>query len=178
LRLLSGTTSAGYASGVTRSRAPTMCTTIITGFHQDAEGDWVAELACGHSQHVRHRPPWQNRPWVASEAGRAEKLGASIECPTCQMPEVPADAGAYKRTATFTEETVPAGLLRDHRTKPGVWARIVVEAGQLDYTLESPRRTFLLTPERPGVVPPTEPHHVRPAGPVRFHVEFRRREAL
>ena len=158
------------------SRPPTMCTTIITGFHQDAEGDWVAEFACGHSQHVRHRPPWQNRPWVASEAGRAAKLGASIECPTCQMPEVPADAGEYKRTATFTEETVPGGLLRDHRTKPGVWARIIVEAGRLEHTLESHRRTFLLTPECPGVVPPTEPHHIAPAGPVRFHVQFLRRE--
>ena len=67
---------------------------------------------------------------------------------------------------------MPAGLLRDHRTKPGVWAKIVVEAGRLAYTLESPRRTFILTPECPGVVPPTEPHHVEPADPVRFHVAF------
>jgi hypothetical protein len=27
----------------------------IVGFHQDAEGDWVAKLACGHRQHVRQR---------------------------------------------------------------------------------------------------------------------------
>jgi tellurite methyltransferase len=154
---------------------PTTCRTIIAGFHEDAAGDWVAELACGHSQHMRHRPPWQSRPWVATAAGRAAKLGAAIECPACQMPELPADAGEYKRTATFTEETVPEGLLRDHRTKSGVWAKIVVEEGRLDYTLESPRRTFVLTPESPGVVPPTEPHHVTPAGRVRFHVTFLRR---
>jgi tellurite methyltransferase len=151
-----------------------MCTTTITGFHQDANGDWVAALACGHSQHMRHRPPWQSRPWVASDAGRAAKLGASIECAACQMPELPAQVREYKRTGTFTEETVPGGLLRDHRTKPGVWAKIVVEAGRLAYTLESPRRTFMLTPECPGVAPPAEPHHVEPAGPVRFHVEFLR----
>ena len=106
-----------------------MCTTVITGFHQDAEGDWIADLACGHSQHVRHRPPWQSRPWVTSEAGRAEKLGASIDCPLCKMPEAPVGVGEYKRTATFTQSSVPIGLLRDHRTKPGVWARIVIEAG-------------------------------------------------
>ena len=64
-----------------------MRATTITGFHQDAEGDWVAEFACGHSQHVRHRPPWETRPWVASEAGRAAKLGASIECPACPTPQ-------------------------------------------------------------------------------------------
>jgi Protein of unknown function (DUF3565) len=57
-----------------------VATTTITGFHQDAaEGDWVAALACGHAQHVRHRPPWQLRPWAASEAGRAAHLGKPID---------------------------------------------------------------------------------------------------
>ncbi|MGN0857666.1 MAG: DUF3565 domain-containing protein, partial [Stenotrophomonas sp.] len=28
----------------------------ITGFHQDDQGHWVAELACGHGRHVRHNP--------------------------------------------------------------------------------------------------------------------------
>ena len=150
------------------------CTTTITGFHQDEAGDWVAELACGHAQHVRHRPPWQNRPWVASAAGREAKLGTPIECPLCEMPAPPEAAREYRRTTSFTEATVPSGLLRDHRTKPGVWARIVVEAGALEYTLEAPRRTFLLTPERAGIAPPDEPHHVKIVGPVRFHVEFLR----
>jgi hypothetical protein len=31
----------------------------ITGFHQDEEANWVAELSCGHQQHVRHRPPFK-----------------------------------------------------------------------------------------------------------------------
>jgi len=34
------------------------------GFHQDEDSDWVAALECGHSQHVRHDPPWMERPWV------------------------------------------------------------------------------------------------------------------
>jgi tellurite methyltransferase len=151
-----------------------MCRTLIRGFRQDAEGEWVAELACGHSQHMRHQPPFQNRSWVTSEVGRASKLGASIECPLCQMPELPAESAAYKRTATFTGETVPAGLLRDHRTKPGVWAKILVEVGRLEYTLDSPQCTFTLTPGSPGIVPPTAPHHVTLVGPVQFHVEFLR----
>ncbi len=36
----------------------------ITGYHLDDEGDWVAELSCGHNQHVRHRPPFRLRAWV------------------------------------------------------------------------------------------------------------------
>src|SRR6516164_4333636 len=35
----------------------------ITGFHQDEEGHWVAELECGHNPHVHHDPPWECRPW-------------------------------------------------------------------------------------------------------------------
>ncbi len=57
--------------------------TTIVGFHQDDAGDWVAELGCGHSQHMRHRPPWQERPWVMSDEGRRAKIGARIDCPLC-----------------------------------------------------------------------------------------------
>lgn len=59
----------------------------ITGFHLDEEYHWVAELACGHFQHVRHSPPWIERPWVTSEAGRTNMLGQRLDCKKC-------DAGA------------------------------------------------------------------------------------
>jgi len=55
----------------------------ITGYHRDDEGHWVAKLACGHGQHVRHDPPWQLRPWVLSEEGRARFLGVELECVKC-----------------------------------------------------------------------------------------------
>ena len=58
----------------------------IVGFHRDEIGDWVADLECGHAQHVRHDPPWQMRPWVLSEAGRAEKLGVELSCARCVQP--------------------------------------------------------------------------------------------
>ncbi|MEJ2106035.1 MAG: DUF3565 domain-containing protein [Acidiferrobacteraceae bacterium] len=56
----------------------------IVGFHQDDEGHWVARLACGHNQHVRHNPPWQNRPWVKTEAGRNSRLGLELGCKKCE----------------------------------------------------------------------------------------------
>jgi hypothetical protein len=55
----------------------------IVGFHQDAEGHWVAELECGHDQHVRHDPPWQSRPWVVTAEGRDRALGQALRCPKC-----------------------------------------------------------------------------------------------
>jgi hypothetical protein len=59
----------------------------ITGFHKDEEDDWVAQLACGHTQHVRHNPPWQLRPWVISKEGREEHLGRRLDCKKCDRNE-------------------------------------------------------------------------------------------
>ena len=55
----------------------------IVGFHQDEEEHWVADLECGHAQHVRHQPPWINRPWVVTPDGRARVLGTALECREC-----------------------------------------------------------------------------------------------
>ncbi|MFV8816867.1 DUF3565 domain-containing protein [Haliea sp. E17] len=55
----------------------------IVGYHRDEEQHWVAELACGHCQHVRHNPPWVMRPWVVASAGRRKMLGHLLECRKC-----------------------------------------------------------------------------------------------
>lgn len=62
----------------------------ITGFHLDTDEHWVAQLACGHNQHVRHDPPWMQRPWVTRPAGRAAMLGYRLECKKCDE-SAPAD---------------------------------------------------------------------------------------
>lgn len=59
----------------------------IVGYRQDDEGHWVAELECGHGQHVRHDPPWQNRPWVLTAEGRAQFMGTTLNCVRCCDPE-------------------------------------------------------------------------------------------
>lgn len=63
----------------------------IIGFHQDDEQHWVAELVCGHFQHVRHNPPWSNRPWVVTQQGRLAMLNYLLDCKKC-------DLGAAKDT--------------------------------------------------------------------------------
>lgn len=55
----------------------------ILAFAQDAVGDWVALLACGHRQHVRHNPPWMNRPWIETEEGRRAHVGQVLKCVRC-----------------------------------------------------------------------------------------------
>lgn len=56
----------------------------IVGFHRDERGDWVADLACGHGQHVRHQPPFASRPWTLTEEGRRRHLGQTLNCKTCE----------------------------------------------------------------------------------------------
>ncbi len=148
----------------------------VVGFSRDDEGHWVALLSCGHRQHVRHRPPWELRPWVLTEEGRREHLGLSLDCVPCAMPALPPDAVRYKSTPEFDESTIPAGLLARHRLKAEVWGRIVVSEGRLLCVIEGePEASFVLRPELPGIVAPESPHHVAPRGPVRFRVEFFRR---
>ena len=55
----------------------------IIGFDTDEENHWVAKLQCGHNQHVRHQPPFINRPWVINEVTRKEKLGMTLNCIKC-----------------------------------------------------------------------------------------------
>ncbi|MES2819897.1 MAG: DUF3565 domain-containing protein [Pseudomonadota bacterium] len=57
--------------------------TRLLDFHQDETGDWVALLSCGHTQHVRHQPPWQSRPWVQDPEQRRARLGSAFVCGWC-----------------------------------------------------------------------------------------------
>jgi hypothetical protein len=67
----------------------------ITGFHQDQEEQWVAELECGHNQHVRHDPPWESRPWVVTPDGRRGRLGMRLNCVKCDRDEPPDRLGRF-----------------------------------------------------------------------------------
>jgi tellurite resistance-related uncharacterized protein len=150
----------------------------IEGFHQDAVGDWVAELSCGHGQHVRHKPPFWTREWTLTPEGRASRLGAELDCVRCDHFELPENFGPYKRTADFDEHSVPAGLLADHSTKRGVWGRIHVLEGALTYIVEPPlAREQPVAAGESAIVVPEVKHRVRPEGAVRFFVEFHRRPA-
>ena len=84
-------------------------------------------------------------------------------------PAVPAP---YRSTPVFDENTVPAGLRREHRTKPGVWGIIRVIEGRLRYQVLDPASEVVLEPGRPGLVLPNVPHLIEPLGPMRMQVEF------
>ena len=78
----------------------------------------------------------------------------------------------YKCTPVFDEHTLPAGLRREHRTKPGVWGVIRVLEGRVQYKVLDPESEVILDAEHPGLVLPDAPHSVEPLGPMRMLVEF------
>lgn len=148
----------------------------IVGFRQDDDGAFVAELACGHAQHVRHRPPLESRPWVTTEAGRRAFVGTALPCPLCRMPKLPTGVAPYKNTAVFDARSVPAGLKRTHALKADTWGEIVVEQGHVLYVLEDEGDMgVVLRPGVVGVIAPQRPHHVELDDDARFFVRFSKR---
>ncbi len=55
----------------------------IVGFHLDEENHWVADLQCGHTQHMRHDPPWTVREWINNPEERRKFLGRELNCKIC-----------------------------------------------------------------------------------------------
>ncbi|MCB1648638.1 MAG: DUF1971 domain-containing protein [Pseudomonadales bacterium] len=90
--------------------------------------------------------------------------------------EWPQGLEKYGETALFTEESVPAKLTSVHNTKAGVWGKLCVEKGALNYIVSSREDA----PERIeagqyGVIEPEVVHRVELIGAVAFRVEFYRK---
>ena len=56
----------------------------ITGFHLDEDNQWVADLSCGYTQHVRHNPLHHQKEWVLSDNARNDFIGFEFECKSCR----------------------------------------------------------------------------------------------
>lgn len=145
----------------------------ITGYHRDNAGDWVAELACGHDQHVRHRPPFQVREWTITAEGRTERLGMPLGCPLCDRAELPGSVRWVRSTPVRDEHTMPRGLRRAHRLAGGTWGRIVVHDGKLRFAAETaPTIGVQLGSGSTQAIPPEVAHEAEPLGSVHFSIDF------
>lgn len=145
----------------------------IDGFHQDELGDWVAELSCLHNQHVRHRPPFQERPWVLSAAGRSEHVGVELECRLCDRLELPPGLDIVRSAGPFDAETLPPALQRAHLVADRTWGVLRVLEGAAVFTIETaPPSTHRLVAGDDQPIPPGIPHLVHVDGPMRLAVDF------
>tara|TARA_Y100001936_G_scaffold146000_2_gene142375 strand:- start:15072 stop:15545 length:474 start_codon:yes stop_codon:yes gene_type:complete len=144
----------------------------ITQFSHDDIGDWVATLSCGHLQHVRHNPPFINRPWITTNEGRRNKIGQVLNCVLCDRSELPKNFIPYKKTPIFTEKSLPSKLKNDHSTKMGVWGKIFVIEGKLQYRIKILGTNTELSPNTVGIILPEVLHSVATLDTVKFYIEF------
>jgi tellurite methyltransferase len=126
----------------------------IRGFHVDDEGQWVAELSCFHNQHVRHRPPFENRPWVLNNERRAEHIGTPIDCTLCFDGEL------------------PTALRAPHEIADGRWGLFRVGEGATRLILDEQSRDVLLQAGEERAIPPAVVHHLEIVGHVSIEIDF------
>jgi tellurite resistance-related uncharacterized protein len=88
---------------------------------------------------------------------------------------LPDDVRKYSETPVFNEQTVPDNLTSEHNLKAGVWGKLCVIAGHLDYHVPgAPDQKHAIETGEHVVIEPRQVHFVRPIGDVRFKVEFYR----
>lgn len=79
----------------------------------------------------------------------------------------------YSESPEFDQDTLPLALQKEHKTKPDVWAKAVINEGTIAYVLENkPENILTLSAGQFVIIEPEEPHHVELIGPVKFHLEF------
>ena len=142
----------------------------IESFRQDDEGDWIADLACLHSQHVRHRPPFLDRPWVVEESGRAARIGTPLDCPLCDRAELPDGLVLVRTAGPWTESTLPAALQTDHLVARHRWGVLRVLRGRARFEMAGVDR--VLEAGDVQAIPPEVPHRVTPVDQVEVAVDF------
>lgn len=89
------------------------------------------------------------------------------------MKNLPDHLSPVRKTPEFDETSIPKGLLKAHQTKAGVWGKVVIMEGKLQYTINEPEKeVIVLDTKQYGVVEPTIIHEVKPLGNVKFYIEF------
>ncbi len=91
---------------------------------------------------------------------------------------LPLGSEHVRTTPTFDNESVPAGLLRDHRIATGTWGRLIVHDGSLRLVFAAmdgqAADEQVVDADNAGIIPPDRLHQVVFDGPVSFAVEFHR----
>lgn len=86
---------------------------------------------------------------------------------------LPGHVKKYAESPLFTEDTCPQKLRLEHDTKPGVWGRLIVLEGTLEFVIPGPPCTTQhIDTDVTAIIEPRIMHYVVLNGPVRFKIEF------
>jgi tellurite resistance-related uncharacterized protein len=146
----------------------------IVNFHLDRFQEWVADLDCGHVVTMRHNPPYQECKWIGTAKGRQAHIGDIQECVNCDMPALPEGLKLVEKSPMYQRDTIPDYLESGYTVDAGVWARVVVKTGLLQFIVHSqPAKGFILDESLNGVLAPKVSHDIKLAmGDVAFYIEY------
>ena len=91
------------------------------------------------------------------------------------LEEIPEGLEKFSESPIFDQDTTPDALKQDHQVKSGVWGRLVVFDGALEYLVAgTPEIARRIEATGHAIIEPEQLHSVRMIGDVRFQVEFYR----
>lgn len=96
----------------------------------------------------------------------------SIDPPLDKIGPCTTGIRPYRSTPVFDQNSLPAALRARHDTRAGIWGMIRVLEGELKLTYLDPPSEILLSPDRPGLLLPQQPHFVTVVGDVKMQVDF------
>lgn len=76
---------------------------------------------------------------------------------------LPPGAQTYRTIGPFDGESLPKGLLREHRLKEQAWGRLRVLSGEIRFIWDDGGGApggFIVSADAIVVIPPTVPHHL------------------
>ena len=91
---------------------------------------------------------------------------------------LPANLVSSGKTPTFTEETIPDALQREHRLAQDTWGVLHLIGGKIRFVdLEPFRERIISAPDQVTILPGA-PHRVAIEGPVEFRIDLFREQDL
>ena len=86
----------------------------------------------------------------------------------------------YRQIGPFDADSLPRGLLAEHRLKPGSWGRVTMLSGAIGCVWDDDAACDPITLSAGDVmlVPPQRPHHLELCGPFVLQIEFLRETAV
>lgn len=87
---------------------------------------------------------------------------------------MPPDAVYVRTTPVFTHESVPSGLLAEHRVARNTWAVLNVASGRLVFVFDDRHDRRLMGAGDSQLIPPERSHHLVVDEPVSFAIDFYR----
>lgn len=76
---------------------------------------------------------------------------------------LPGDTAVYRTIGPFGVDSLPKGLLREHRLKEGTWGRLRVLSGKICFVWDDDganHAPVVVVDEETVIIPPTIPHHL------------------